>query len=194
MKWVWSVYVQPIIDYSSQLWAPIYGAKLLRIENLLRSFTSKIDGFKRYTYWERLKLLDMSSIERRFERYRTIYSYKILRGWTDNCGLKWYQNNKVGIMMKTTTVGKFSKSLRANSLQYLGPRLFNSLPRHLRDSTDEFCTWKMKYNEFLRKIPDNPQTAELTPEVCDRFTAAPSNSLLNWIPFLGLDDRRREIS
>ena len=194
MKWVWSVYVQPIIDYSSQLWAPISGAKLLRLENLLRSFTSKIEGYKSYSYWDRLKLLDISSIERRFERYRTIYSYKILRGWADNCGLKWYHNSKVGTMMKTIAVGKFSKTLRANSFQYLGPRLFNSLPRNLRDSTDEFCTWKNKYNELLRKIPDTPQTAELTPEVCDRFTAAPSNSMLNWIPYLGLDDRRGEKS
>ena len=50
----------------------------------------------------------------------------------------------------------------------------------------------MKYNEFLRKIPDTPQTAELTPEVCDKFTAVPSNSMLNWIPYIGLDDRRGE--
>ena len=52
--------------------------KLLTFENLLHSFTAKVDGLKQCSYLERLKLLDMSSIERRIERYRTLYSYKIL--------------------------------------------------------------------------------------------------------------------
>ena len=92
--------------------------------------------------------------------------------------------------MNTLTVGKFSKQHRSQSFQYLGPRYFNNLPRHLRDSKDEFPIWKRKYNEFLRQIPDTPLTQDLTPEVCDRFTALPSNSLLNWIPYLKLENRR----
>ena len=37
---------------------------------------------------------------------------------------------------------------------------------------------------------DTPYTTELMPVVCDRFTAQPSNNLLNWIPYLHLNDRR----
>ena len=93
-------------------------------------------------------------------------------------------------MMNTMTVRKFSKHQRSQLFQYLGPRYFNNLPRHLRDSTDDFTTWKKRYNDFLRLVPDTPITNDLTPEVCDRFTALPSNSLINWIPYLKLDDRR----
>ena len=147
-----------MVDYFSQLLAPISGTKTARSDNLLYSSRAMIDGFKKLTYWERLKILDMASIERRFERYRTIYSYKIYRGWTDNCGLTWKYNEKFGLLMNTLTVGKFSKQHRSQSFQYLGPRYFNNLPRHLRDSKDEFPVWKRKYNEFLRQIPDTPLT------------------------------------
>lgn len=42
MKWCWKNYIQPIIDYCSQLWGPVTGSELNRLENTLKSFTAKI--------------------------------------------------------------------------------------------------------------------------------------------------------
>ena len=42
MKFCWKVYIQPIIDYASQLWAPSSGPWLKKLENVLKSFTAKV--------------------------------------------------------------------------------------------------------------------------------------------------------
>jgi len=39
MKWAWKCYIQPIIDYSSQLWGPVAGGDLKRLENTFKSYT-----------------------------------------------------------------------------------------------------------------------------------------------------------
>ena len=51
----------------------------MRIENTLKSFTSKINGVKHLDYWGRLQKLKMYSMGRRIERYRILYIWKILQ-------------------------------------------------------------------------------------------------------------------
>ena len=41
MKFLWKTYLQPLIDYGSQIYCPISGGNLYRIESLLESFTAK---------------------------------------------------------------------------------------------------------------------------------------------------------
>ena len=55
MKFIWKTYIQPLIDYSSQLYAPIGGGALMKMESLLESFTAKIKGMRSIGYWDRLK-------------------------------------------------------------------------------------------------------------------------------------------
>ena len=87
------------------------------------------------------------------------------------------------------------KSVRFNSFQTQGPRLFNSVPRDLRDSLEECSTqWKSRLDKFLELIPDRPATPDLTLGLCDRISINPSNSLHDWIPHLGLGTRRTDIS
>ena len=50
MRFVWRTYIIPIIDYSSQLYSPIKGGNLLKLENLLKSFTTKVDGISHLHY------------------------------------------------------------------------------------------------------------------------------------------------
>ena len=72
--------VQPHLDYCVQLWAPHEGPKLDQIEDTLRNFTKKIPAVQENTYWERLKLLKMNSEQRRIERYKILYTWKVLQG------------------------------------------------------------------------------------------------------------------
>ena len=44
MRFVWRTYIVPIIDYSSQLYSPTKGGNLVKLESLLKSFSSKTDG------------------------------------------------------------------------------------------------------------------------------------------------------
>ena len=50
--------------------------------------------------------------------------------------------------------------------------------------------WKASLDEFLSNIPDCPTTNDLQSGRCDRFSSKPTNSIQDWIPFLGLTGRR----
>ena len=60
---------------------------MLALEKLFYDFTSKIPELREESYWKRLQLLKMFSQERRLERYRIIYVWKILEGPVPNCGV-----------------------------------------------------------------------------------------------------------
>ena len=85
MKLLWKQLVQPNIDYCSQLYMPVNGSKLGELENLQRHFTSRIPSTNSLGYWERLSHLQMISQQRRLERYRIIYVWKVLEGFAPNC-------------------------------------------------------------------------------------------------------------
>jgi len=88
MRHVWRVYILPIIDYCSQLWAPRNGGLLTKLEKLQKDFIGRISGLNALNYLEQLESMNMTSISRRLERYRIIYPRKILNGDTPNCGLQ----------------------------------------------------------------------------------------------------------
>ena len=126
----------------------------------------------------------MLSQQRRMERYRIIYTWKILEGLAPNCGLTLQPPGRRGRELRVLPLkGKTSiKTLRTQSFQVNGPQLFNSLPVNIRNiskvSVEEF---KGKLDEFLMKIPDEPKVEGLTPGACNQWTAAPSNSRLDQI-------------
>ena len=87
-------------------------------------------------------------------------------------------------------VGKYFIKIRESSFSYTATRLFNFLPRDIRDDQiSTMDTWKKHLNKLLELIPDQPRTQSLTPTICDLITTKSSNSLLNWIPYLNLSSR-----
>ena len=108
-----------------------------------------------------------------------------------NCGLTWAESVRSGVQFSTLRTKKYASKLREESFQYCGPRLFNSLPRYLRDDKESTpADWKSKIDKFLCQIPDLPVTTDQVAGLCDSLTAAPTNSIIHWIPHLGLRDRR----
>ena len=76
------------------------------------------------------------------------------------------------------------KTLRENSFQVHAPKLFNSLPRKLRNRTK--CSiedFKAELDHFLETVPDEPKVSggQYTPGACDLFSAQPSNSVIDQI-------------
>ena len=86
------------------------------------------------SYWDRLRTIKLSSVERRAERYKIIYIYKILEKLTVNPGIV-AEKTKKGRMVKIENQSKITsaENLYRNSFFYQGPQIFNSLPRYLRD-------------------------------------------------------------
>ena len=68
------------------------------------------------------------------------------------------------------------RNARESSLQVRGAKLFNIIPRELRDTmTGTSDQFKHKLDEWLSTIPDQPT-------VPGRHRAAASNSLLDQVP------------
>jgi len=191
LKQLWKIYIQPLADYCSQLWSPREGGLLIRLESILESYSQKMEGLQNLNYWERLRKLKIPSMGRRYERYKIIYCHKIIHNMTDNCGLKWEYSNLFGYKFYQQKCGKFAIKRREQSFNYIGPRLYNSIPSYLKLYEDcSFDTWKLKLDKFLDSVPDNPITSRISSGLCDPHTGKPTNSLLKWIPHLNISGRR----
>ena len=92
MMTIWKSLIQSNIDYCSQLWSPSDQLTISRLEGIARHFTMKIAGLENKDYWERLAALQLYSQERRRERYRIIFIWKVLLGYTKGYTLTYNQN------------------------------------------------------------------------------------------------------
>ena len=108
-----------------------------------------------------------------------------------NCGISWNVSNSSGVILNEIPTKSYFKTHRMNSFHYVAPRLFNKLPRILRDNRSATLTeWKGLLDEFLSSVPDLPVVPDLVPGLCDPGTTKPSNSLLHWLPHLHITIRR----
>ena len=181
LRHMWNTYLQPHIDYCSQLWAPQDGVNLNRLEKLLQSFTARIPAVQSLNYWDRFKELRMNSEQRRLERYKIIYSWKVLEGKVPNCGLEREDSLRNGRVIKVRPLKKLGTTLREASFQETGPKLFNCLPQEIRIMKNmEIYEFKMALDDFLSGIPDQPKAPGLTPAAMTA-TAEHSISLLHQV-------------
>ena len=157
LRSMFNTYVQPHMDYCSQLWAPSEGPQLDKIENVLRSFSAKIPQIKHMNYWERLQQLRMNSQQRRYERYKILYTWKALEGKVPECGIEEDTDPRHGRRCKIRPLKPKIRNLREQSFQISGPKLFNKMPKEIRNmskcSQDDF---KEALDSFLTRIPDEP--------------------------------------
>ena len=74
--------VQPHLDYCSQLWCPTTQGPINRIEAVQKSLISRIKDphLQGLSYWQKLMALGTYSQERRRERYRIIFIWKVSQG------------------------------------------------------------------------------------------------------------------
>ena len=114
--------------------------------------------------------------------YRIISNWKILEGISPNCGLLSQSFERRGREVKIPAVRGKGKvqTLREASFQVHGGKLFNSLPKSIRDlnkiSVDKF---KEKLDFYLQTIPDEPNLNGYIPTACSQQTGCPSNSLID---------------
>ena len=128
--------VIPILEYCSVLIAPYKQEDIIRLERIQRHFTANIEGMEHLNYEDRLKALDLYSLERRRERYIIIYVWKILGGLVPNI-----EGNQIKTKLnKSSRNGRSCNipklvvrqgeclTLREHSFPVRGPRLFNLMP------------------------------------------------------------------
>ena len=154
--------MQPIIDYCCVVWSPYKKKDISEIEQIQRNFTKKIRGMENLEYHERLKKLKIYSCERRRERYDILYAFKILQGKVPNIGIKVKWSQRRGRTLVPPPVMR-NTSQHANTLRHISyrsraTRLFNSLPKEIRNLTDHTSinSIKRKLDKYLQNITDKP--------------------------------------
>jgi len=147
------------------LWSPNSEEQIQKIEKVQRLFTRKISGLSgkdRPNYWERLKILNMYSLQRRRERYIILYTMKALTGFVPNPGFKLKSNARTGprieVPLTGTKSGIITPKMKDRRLLVQGAKLFNILPMDLRIDFDSLTlnTFKNRLDVFLSTIPDQP--------------------------------------
>lgn len=186
MKQLWKTLIQCHIDYCSQLYMPSQANGMQSIEKLFYNFSSKIPEVREENYWKRLHSLKMYSQESRMERYRIIYIWKTLEEYVPNCGVSQAPlNTRLGrkcLIPSLKPNGRRAvQTLREQSFQVNGARLFNCLPKKLRDMRYNQDDFKSELDKYLSSVPDQPRLGTLIPEAVCRVTSRQSNSLTAWI-------------
>ena len=110
-----------------------------------------------------------------------IYMFKIQKGIVPNPGINFGEIGRTGIKARIPNYNRepnWIQSLRYDSFNYIGPKLFNLLPNELNNfeapegTRDIISSFKNKLDKFLSRFPDEPTVYGLR-------RAANSNSLLD---------------
>ena len=181
---LWKSLARSRLEYCSQLWCPLKKGDIQNVEMVQRSFIRKITGMRDLSYWEQLKKLKMYSLERRRERYRIIYVWRVLEGHVPNIG-----NNRIVSQdherrgrecvppRVKSSADRQVQNLIYSSLPVHGQKLFNALPRSLRNITGcKVDTFKRELDKFLSTIPDEPRIRGY-----EQYSRTESNSLIDTI-------------
>ena len=136
---------------------------------------------RQQTYWQQLETFQLYSIQRRLERYRIIYVWKALEQYVPSCGVKVTHTQETRLGRRCAATEGRGKEARASfdqTFQFHRPRLYNALPRDLRNltgcGTDFF---KEKLDQYLAGIADEPAFPGFIPTGITE-NGAPSNSLI----------------
>ena len=142
MLTLWKTQILHHLDYCSQLWSPSKTGDIQSLELLQKYFLTRIRGMYSLCYWDQLSRLQMYSLERRRERYQIIYTWRIIEKQVPNLEITPIQSYKVQrhgrlcrIPVVPSNTRKAVQTIRYSTLSHVGPRLFNSLPKYLRDAS-----------------------------------------------------------
>ena len=120
-----------------------------------------------------------NSQQRRIERYKIIYVWKSLENIVPdtNISLANDESSRIGRMCRVPALKPKERKKREESFQSAGPKLFNCLPKSIRNlrgiRVEEF---KEQLDLFLSSVPEEPKISGAMPLNCEK-----SNSLLHQV-------------
>ena len=165
-----------VLEYCCPVWNTFKIADIQAVETVKRQFIRKIAGWRELNYWNRLRKLDLLSLQRRRERYTIIQVWKIYRNLTPNdTGMEFYHHPRLGVRAKVpsfnTSAQRSVSSAYEESFGVNGARPWNILPANVNTQTT-LEGLKSSLGAFLKSIPDYPPVPGYTPPN--------SNSLITW--------------
>jgi hypothetical protein len=172
---LYKTYVRPHLEYSCCLWSPTKIKNISDLEGIQRSITAKISEISQHNYYNRLKRLDLMSLQRRRERYDLIQIWKIQNNIIPNdLQLTFYETSRHGWKCRMKPLPKRRRKLatiKENSFSNWAAALFNILPKQVKEAaTPE--NFKSRLDRFIKKIPDEPPI--------NGYVSRNKNSLVDW--------------
>ena len=148
------------LDYASQLWSPHKISQITQTEKVQRSFTKHISGLRDLSYHERLQTLKLYSLQRRRERYCIILIRKIIENKFQNLSdpilCNFSDRRGRSCVISHVDTGRLG-TLAYNCFRWRAMRLFNSLPKAIRDINNcSVCSFKQRLDYYFSSIPDLP--------------------------------------
>ena len=164
------------VEYCCPLWNPNKIYDIQSIESIQRQFTRRILGLKDTDYWNRLKELKLTSLQRRRERYTIIHLWKVLQGICPNdLDIQFRENARLGVKVILPSLTKkasaAARSTYDHSFAVRAGRIWNVLPE-IVNAQKTLASFKTSLGNFLDILPDNFPTPG--------YSAENSNSIIDW--------------
>ena len=114
MRKMYVTYIRPQLEYCSVLWSPNEGPIMDKIEKIQYDFSKLIPEIKNDPYEIRLIKMNLTSMERRLDRYKIFYVQKMLRGIVPNIGInirreEWEKNGLMIEMSEENIIRNFRR-------------------------------------------------------------------------------------
>ena len=168
--------VRSRLEYNSPLWNPTKIEDIKHLEGVQRTVTARIREVRHLSYWDRLKKLNLMSLQRRRERYAILQVFKILKGLTPNdLSLEFYQTKRRGLCCKIPPMSKTCspriQRMYDDSFRVVGAKLWNRIPSTIR-SKPTLSSFKSSLTKYLMSLRDCPPVSGITS----------ANSILDILP------------
>ena len=142
------------------LWSPHLLKSIYFLEKVQRSFTKHITGIKNKPYDERLKLLNLYSIQRMRDRYQIIYLWKKIGELVSHLStpitFTYSERRDRSCVVSHVNMGRLG-TLSYNSLRWRSITMFNKLPKYVRIVSSCFVyKFKSQLDKHLRNMVDLP--------------------------------------
>ena len=162
-------FVRPLLEFAAPVWNPYMRKDIEKLERVQRKVSKLAPGLKNYDYAERLRILDLTTLEERRKRGDLIQIFKIMKGFDK---VQWHNPlrycREVGMITRGHHL-KFSRenfkiNCRHHFLTNRVANAWNSLPSECveTDSVDSFKskidklyerfgTYEFNYNRIARE-------------------------------------------
>lgn len=147
--------VRPIMEYCVQAWCPYYHKDIDKLERVQRRVTKLIPSLRNKSYEDRLKELDLFSLQHRRLRGDLIQVFKIIKGIDNMDYSKYFSIDRTGYtrgngckIIGKTFISNESKHFFFNRIV----NLWNGLPRNVVEC-NTVDTFKLHLDKYLATNP-----------------------------------------
>ena len=146
---LFKTYIRPLLENNTYVWSPHLLKDIDKIESVQRLFTRQMGNLRQYSYMERLRILNLESLEARRIMFDLVFLYKIVNSlveieresfFTMNSGNTRGHKFKINVQYARTNYRKYFFVNRT-------VRIWNLLPANIVDC-NSVASFKLKLKSY----------------------------------------------